>query len=62
MQMAQPQCVLCRNLLKALKEKAPLVSWQNETRVEAFGLLARKADGKKDLREKGYLIFDREDF
>lgn len=48
--------------LKALKEKAPLVRWQNETRTEIFGLLARKIEGKKDLREKGYLVFDLEDF
>jgi len=50
------------NFLKALREKAPLVQWQNETRTETFGLLARKIEGKKALREKGYLVFDLEDF
>lgn len=50
------------NFLTALREKAPLVLWQNETRKEIFGLLARKIEGKKDLREKGYLVFDLEDF
>jgi hypothetical protein len=50
------------NFLKALKEKAPLVRWQNETRNEIFGLLARKVEGKKELREKGNLVFDLENF
>ncbi|MCC4772029.1 hypothetical protein FXV91_18235 [Methanosarcina sp. DH2] len=50
------------NFLKALREKASIVQWQNETRTETFGLLARKIEGKKALREKGYLAFDLEDF
>jgi AAA+ ATPase superfamily predicted ATPase len=51
-----------KNFLKALREKAPLVPWQNETRKEIFGLLAREIEGKTALREKGYLVFDLEDF
>jgi len=34
------------NFLKTLREKAPLVLWQNETRKEVFGLLAREIEGK----------------
>ncbi|HWR25846.1 MAG TPA: ATP-binding protein [Methanosarcina sp.] len=50
------------NYLKTLEKKAPLVKWKNETRKEIFGLLAREVEGKKDLHEKGYLVFDLEDF
>jgi hypothetical protein len=37
------------------------VRWRNESRNERFALVAKSIEGKEDLREDGYLVFDLED-
>jgi len=50
-----------RGILAALREKASMVRWRNESRNERFALVAKSIEGKEDLREDGYLVFDLED-
>ncbi len=50
-----------RGILTALREKACEVRWQNESRNERFALAAKSIEGKEDLREDGYQVFDLED-
>jgi len=50
-----------RNLEKP-KEKAGIVKWNKGKRVEYFGLVAKKLEGKDKLRAKGFVVFDLEDF
>jgi len=50
-----------RGTLAALREKASLLRWQNESRNERFALVAKSIEGKEDLREDGYLVADLED-
>ena len=49
-------------ILKELKEKARYVEWSDEQRTERYGLIARKIENKNDLREKGFLVYDLEDW
>ena len=49
-------------IIENLKEKAKIVKWFNEKRKEYFCLIGKKIESKRDLREKGYLVFDLEDF
>lgn len=48
--------------LEELKEKAPFVKWNNENRHEHFCLVAKKLEEKGALREKGFVVFDLDDF
>ena len=50
-----------RNLGK-LKKKADFVKWNKGERVEYYGLVAKKVGGKDALREKGFVVFDLDDF
>ena len=50
-----------RNLEK-LKKKADFVKWNKGVRVEYYGLVAKKIEGKNALREKGFMVFDLDDF
>jgi len=50
-----------RGILAALREKASMVRWRNESRNERFALVAKSIEGKEDLREDGYLVCDLED-
>ncbi|HUW67283.1 MAG TPA: ATP-binding protein [Candidatus Nanoarchaeia archaeon] len=50
-----------RNLEK-LKKKADFVKWNKGERVEYYGLVAKKVEGKESLREKGFVVFDLDDF
>ena len=52
----------CLKILEELKEKAKHVDWCNGSRVETFGLIGRKIEGKERLRADGYLVWDMEDF
>jgi len=45
-------------ILERLKEKAELVQWLNDKRKEHYGLVARKIDNKKSLRDLGFLVYD----
>ena len=49
-------------LIKKLKEKAELVQWLNDGRREYYGLVARKIENKKSLRDEGFLIYDLDDW
>ena len=49
-------------VLVELKDKSRYVLWNNDTRKEFFGLLGRKIENKEELRSRGFLVFDLEDF
>ena len=49
-------------ILEELKEKAGFVKWFNKQRKEHYGVIAKKIENKKGLREKGYLIYDLDDW
>ena len=48
-------------ILEKLKVKAGFVNWNKGKRIEVFGLAARKITGKKELKEKGFVVFDLDD-
>ena len=52
----------CLKILEELKEKAKSVDWHLGNRVEKFGLIGKKIEGKELLRAEGYLVFDLDDF
>lgn len=47
-----------RGILKDLKRKAGLTGIPGSY----FGLIGKRIEGKENLREEGYLVFDLEDF
>jgi len=49
-------------ILKELQEKATYVEWYKKERKEHFGLIARKIDQKERLREKGFFVYDMDDW
>jgi len=49
-------------ILIDLKEKTPHVQWHNDTRLEKYGIMAKKIEKKNDLRKNGYLAYDLDDF
>ncbi len=51
-----------RGLLEELKTKAHSVDWHNDKRKEHFGLIAKRLEGKGNLKKEGYFAFDLEDF
>lgn len=50
------------DVLEKLMDKSASVQWNNNNRKEYFGLVAKKIDGKDSLREKGFVVFDLDDF
>jgi AAA+ ATPase superfamily predicted ATPase len=50
------------DILAELKKKSRYVDWNTGKRKEYFGLIAKKVDEKEKLREKGYIVFDFDDF
>ncbi|RJS77795.1 hypothetical protein CW713_09955 [Methanophagales archaeon] len=54
----------CERIIAELKEKSTYVKWRGKERIERYGIIAKRIgiDGKKDLRCKGYLVYDLEDF
>ena len=50
------------NILSDLMDKSTFVRWNNDTRKEYFGIVAKKVAGKEELRQRGYLVFDLDDF
>ncbi len=48
-------------LIQGLQQKARLVSWGTESRVERFGVVARRVRGKEGLRSQGYVVYDLQD-
>ena len=49
-------------IVEKLKEKSTFVKWNKTERVEHFGLIAKKIEGKDVLREKGVFVLDLDDF
>ena len=49
-------------ILEGLKRKTGFVHWNNEVRKEYFGLVAKKIEGKEEIRKEGFFIFDLDDF
>ena len=50
------------DVLKKLMDKSTSVQWNNNNRTEYFGLVAKRIEGKYPLREKGFVVFDLDDF
>ncbi|MCD4844196.1 MAG: ATP-binding protein [Methanosarcinales archaeon] len=50
------------NILNDLHEKSKFVDWNNDVRMEHFGLIAKSIYEKAALRERGFIIFDLDDF
>ncbi len=51
-----------QNILENLKAKSHFVNWNNTNRKEYFGIIARKIEQKKELRNRGFAAFDLDDF
>lgn len=49
-------------ILAELADKSGYVQWNNDTRKEYYGILGRKIENKEELRSRGFLAFDLEDF
>jgi len=49
-------------ILAELKDKSRYVQWNNDARKEYYGILGRKIENKEELRSRGFLVFDLEDF
>lgn len=49
-------------IFENLKKKAESVKWFNKMRKEYFCLIGKRIKDKKYLQEKGYLVFDLDDF
>jgi hypothetical protein len=48
-------------ILQTLEEKVQEFRWRKGRRSEFFGLFAREVEGRKDLSEKGYVLFELRD-
>ena len=49
-------------ILAELADKSRYIQWNNDNRIEHFGILGRKIENKEELRSRGFLVFDLEDF
>ncbi len=50
------------SILETLREKSKFVNWNNANRKEYFGLVARSIQGKNELKDRGFVVFDLGDF
>ena len=55
-------CWQAEKILDDLSEKAKSVQWNSDSRKEYFGIVAKKIEGKNDLRGRGFVAFDIDDF
>jgi len=55
-------CWQAEKILDDLSEKVKFVQWNSDSRKEYFGIVAKKIEGKGDLRGKGFVAFDTDDF
>ena len=55
-------CWQAEKILDDLSEKAKSVQWNSDSRKEYLGIVAKKIEGKSDLRGKGFVAFDTDDF
>ena len=51
-----------KDILIELKKKSRYVDWNQESRREYFGMIAKKIEGKESLRKDDYIVFDFDDF
>ena len=49
-------------VLEDLKEKSRSVDWKLYDRKEWFGLIAKNIENKSELRKRGFIVFDLNDF
>ena len=49
-------------VLGELSEKSRHVDWNIEARTEYFGIIGKRIEGKDELREKGFVAMDLDDF
>ena len=49
-------------ILSGLEKKSLEVRWRNSQRTEIFCLVGKRITGKEELRARGYLVYDLEDF
>lgn len=50
-----------KRILEELECKSKFVNWNTGVRIEYFGLIAKKLEGKESLTKEGYLCYDLED-
>ncbi|NOR48439.1 MAG: ATP-binding protein, partial [Methanosarcinaceae archaeon] len=50
-----------RRVLAKLEKKSDSVQWNNDSRQEYYGLVAKRIEGKERLRENGHVMFDLDD-
>ena len=50
-----------RRFLAELEDRSEFVDWNKGERIEHFGLIAKRLEGKEKLKEEGYLCYDLED-
>ena len=50
------------HILELLKEKSGYLKWNNDRRIEHFGIMAKKIQNKEMFRELGFVVFDLDDF
>ena len=43
-------------------EKSRDIRWYNDNRVETYGLFGKKIEDKERLRNKGFQVYDLQDF
>ena len=51
-----------KRIFELLKEKSGHLTWNNDNRIEHFGLMAKKIQNKEKFRKEGFIMFDLEDF
>ena len=51
-----------KHILELLREKSGYLKWNNNNRMEHFGIMAKKIQDKEMFREQGFLVFDLDDF
>lgn len=49
-------------IIEEMKKKSSDVLWLNDKRTEYFGVIAKKIEKKDELRKKGFLVYDLENF
>jgi AAA+ ATPase superfamily predicted ATPase len=50
------------HILELLKKKSGYLKWNNDNRIEHFGIIAKKIQDKETFRAKGFVAFDLDDF
>ena len=51
-----------KHILGLLKEKSGHLKWNNDNRIEHFGIIAKKIQDKETFRAQGFVAFDLDDF